>query len=295
LIALNPVDERVEYIGVRSCKCLPAEDLGYMSSSRTIAKMIAAGVTFNKEILATWPTRKRAVAHEVELHNAFDVARSPRFFNKAKQTCVGFDTEGTQVGDDNPMADPLVKAKHAAALAAEGYWARVSAGVRRAMQNPEVVARINKAKAEASRRPEVRAKLSVLSKIAMAKPEVKLIHSANTKAALLSPEINARLRAGHARRWNDGKQRELQSQRLKMAYKNNPEFALKVAHHGSDNGMFGCNHSAEAKAKMSAIRKNGAAQKRAYCLEKGIKPGSNYCNIDKVAFANWLAQQKETA
>jgi hypothetical protein len=100
LTAINPVDERIEYIGVRSCDCDPDQDSKYMSSSKQIAKAINAGVLFKKVILKEWDTRKEAVAHEVELHNKFDVSTNPKYFNKAKQTSVGFDTSGL-VGENN--------------------------------------------------------------------------------------------------------------------------------------------------------------------------------------------------
>jgi len=92
LIALNPVDERVEYIGVRSCNGLPENDTRYQGSSKHLPHTIQ----YRKEIIAVWPTREEAVAHEVALHDFHDVARSPRFFNKAKQTSVGFDTAGLE-------------------------------------------------------------------------------------------------------------------------------------------------------------------------------------------------------
>jgi hypothetical protein len=291
LAAINPIDSRVEYIGVRSSSVEPADDAAYMSSSRTISKLISDGVVFKKEIIAVWPTRAVAVAHEVELHNLHDVGRSPRFFNKAKQTTVGFDTEGTQIGDKNCMANPLVRARHAEALTSEGYRDRVSEGVLRAMSNPEVAARVNKAKADAVRRPEVRAKLGAASKVAMARPEVKARHSAATKAALLSPEVNAKLRAGHARRWSDDNQRVMQSKRLKAAYKNDPSLVSRIAHHGSSNGMYGASHSQSAKEKMSEARKMVALKKTEFCKAHGIaNAGKGHCNIDKAAFEQWIAQ-----
>lgn len=49
---------------------------------------------FKKRILKVWPTRTDAVAHEIELHDKYDVASSERFYNKVKQTSIGFDSTG---------------------------------------------------------------------------------------------------------------------------------------------------------------------------------------------------------
>lgn len=78
------------YIGVRSCKCPIEEDTNYIGSGSAIPKHLFEF----KEILQTFPTRKEALAHEIELHNQFNVACDPRFHNKAKQTSTGFDVLG---------------------------------------------------------------------------------------------------------------------------------------------------------------------------------------------------------
>jgi len=78
------------YIGVRSCKVNPEEDK-YLSSSKVIKRN---KIAVDKHILATWETRQEAVSHEILLHDCFDVAVNPEFFNQATQTAVGFDTSG---------------------------------------------------------------------------------------------------------------------------------------------------------------------------------------------------------
>lgn len=47
-----------------------------------------------KRILAVFFTKEEALQHEIELHNFFNVAANPDFFNKAKQTSTGFNTSG---------------------------------------------------------------------------------------------------------------------------------------------------------------------------------------------------------
>ena len=78
-----------EYIGVRSCNCLPEEDTKYFGSFKD--------KTFKptgKTILFVCETRIEATEIEIELHNFFDVAVNPQFANKAKQTSTKFDTTG---------------------------------------------------------------------------------------------------------------------------------------------------------------------------------------------------------
>jgi hypothetical protein len=79
------------YIGKRSCDCLPEEDVEYFGtfSDKTFKptqKIILRSDYENAEELAK---------DEVILHDFYDVARSPHFANKAKQTSTGFDRTGT--------------------------------------------------------------------------------------------------------------------------------------------------------------------------------------------------------
>lgn len=87
-------NEGFAYIGARSCNHHPEDDVAYMSSSKYVATAIKQGVVFSKQILAIWPTRELAIQHEIRLHDAFDVAKNPLFYNKSKQTNTKFDTTG---------------------------------------------------------------------------------------------------------------------------------------------------------------------------------------------------------
>jgi len=83
------------YYGVRSCDCDPKND-SYTGSSRDS--------TFKpkkKRILSTWDSREAAIVEEIRIHNLKDVAASPRYANRAKQTSVGFDTSGTTLSEDH--------------------------------------------------------------------------------------------------------------------------------------------------------------------------------------------------
>ena len=100
-----------EYIGRRTCDCLPEEDTKYFGSF--------TDKTFKpteKTILFVCETRKEAAEIEIELHDFFDVAVNPRFANKAKATSTKFDVTGvpnteeakrkksvSKLGEKNPM------------------------------------------------------------------------------------------------------------------------------------------------------------------------------------------------
>lgn len=77
------------YIGSRTSSSLPESD-PYMGSSSTIDEALNKGIKFKKIILATWPSRKEALSHEILLHDIFDVDKNSKFYNKAKQTSVKF-------------------------------------------------------------------------------------------------------------------------------------------------------------------------------------------------------------
>lgn len=87
-LLINPTNDMM-YIGKRSCNCLPEDDVAYMSSSNYVPKDEC-----DKLILQEFKTAKEAIAYEAELHERFNVANNPMFYNKAKQTSVGFDTTG---------------------------------------------------------------------------------------------------------------------------------------------------------------------------------------------------------
>ena len=78
-----------EYIGIRSCNCLPEKDIKYFGS--------ITDKTFSpteKTILFVCETRKKVLEIEILLHDFFDVAINPQFANKAKAVSTGVDVTG---------------------------------------------------------------------------------------------------------------------------------------------------------------------------------------------------------
>lgn len=88
------------YIGVRSCEVSPEVD-NYWGSSRHLPKNVSE--VCDKFILGTFDTREEAVSDEIKRHNKNNVAISDIFWNRAKQTSVGFDTTGTTLSDEHKV------------------------------------------------------------------------------------------------------------------------------------------------------------------------------------------------
>jgi len=96
---ITNIRENKHYIGVRSSSITPYDDLGkkYFSSS-TDSEFIKSQKehpeNFIYYIIEIFNTREEALKHEIYLHDKFNVAVNENFYNKAKQTSLGFDTSG---------------------------------------------------------------------------------------------------------------------------------------------------------------------------------------------------------
>jgi hypothetical protein len=93
--------ENKRYIGVRSSKVPPTEDVTYWGSSKHLPKDVQQ--THAKIILKVHTTRELALLHEIHLHEVNDVVVDTSYYNKAKQTSVGFDTTGTKLSDEHKL------------------------------------------------------------------------------------------------------------------------------------------------------------------------------------------------
>lgn len=102
---ISNIIENKHYIGVRSSRN-PIKDLGikYFSSSTDKEFMLEQQEfpeRFEYNILEVFPTRKSAVAKEIELHNLYDVAVNESYYNRVKQTNTGFCTSGTKLSEEH--------------------------------------------------------------------------------------------------------------------------------------------------------------------------------------------------
>jgi hypothetical protein len=115
----------ISYIGVRSSDLEPIKDSKYMGSSRHLAKAIKeqGAENFNKQILFEFGSRQEAVEMEIALHNFFDVAVNPNFYNKSKQKTSGFDTSGLPAHNRGIPASESTKEKLRQLNTGKvGYW-----------------------------------------------------------------------------------------------------------------------------------------------------------------------------
>lgn len=99
------------YIGVRSCDCLPEED-SYLGSftDKTFRPI-------SRHIQKIWLTQQEALAHEIKLHDEFDVAKNPLFANRAKQTSIKFSRAGVKSGplsEEHKLKISLASSKYRA-------------------------------------------------------------------------------------------------------------------------------------------------------------------------------------
>lgn len=94
--------EQKYYIGVRSCEPLIWDDHNYMGSSKYLTEEIKklGKESFNKIILKRFDNRKEALLYEIEMHEHFNVANNPLFFNRSKQKSTGF---SCGAGELNPF------------------------------------------------------------------------------------------------------------------------------------------------------------------------------------------------
>ena len=90
------------YYGSRSTNIHPILDIGveYFSSSRDVDFMKDQAENpshYKYKIVKIFETsREDAIRLEVKLHDMFDVGKNPKFYNKVKQTSVGFDSTGAK-------------------------------------------------------------------------------------------------------------------------------------------------------------------------------------------------------
>lgn len=98
---ITNIVEHKHYYGARSSKVHPTQDLGikYFSSSSDkefLTEQLSNPDNFKYKVIKIFETREEALALEIKLHAKFDVGVNESFYNKVKQTSIGFDTTGIQ-------------------------------------------------------------------------------------------------------------------------------------------------------------------------------------------------------
>lgn len=133
------------YIGSRVANRVPPEkDVKYWGSSNVVTPLVKSPPNnFVKIILKTFDSPEEALQHEIELHEKYDVARNPFFYNECKATSTGFSTTGIKFSEE-----------HRAKLSA------AKAGRKNGPPSMETRSKISKANRGKARSVEARAKIS---------------------------------------------------------------------------------------------------------------------------------------
>ena len=101
---ISNITENKHYYGKRSTSINPIDDIGkqYFSSSKDkdfITEQHEHPERFKYKVIRQFATSFDAIVFEIKLHNKFDVVKNPNFYNRAKQTSIGFDTTGIEVSE----------------------------------------------------------------------------------------------------------------------------------------------------------------------------------------------------
>lgn len=101
---VTSLKEGKHYYGSRTSTVEPKYDLGvnYFTSSKDFnfrQDLILNTEEYKLKIVSVFASRVEAGRLEAKLHQRFNVAINPKFYNKAKATKTGFSTEGTTHSD----------------------------------------------------------------------------------------------------------------------------------------------------------------------------------------------------
>ncbi len=108
---ITKISIQKHYIGAKSCEELPVDNIGYKYfSSSTNLEFIQDQKNntddYSYTVLREFDSREEAISHEIYLHNYNDVAKNPKYYNKAKQTSTGFDTSGCEPWNKGRSMEP---------------------------------------------------------------------------------------------------------------------------------------------------------------------------------------------
>jgi len=231
----------IQYIGVRSCNCLPENDSGYMGSSKSLVEaMKVEPETFTKIIIDTFPTREIANTNEQWLHETYDVARNPEFYNQMNAP-LGFCMSGREHSKET-------KEKMSVSTSGKNHPLY---GKKRSLETRKNISAAKKGKTKGKNNPnygkhhspEARQKMSDANK-------GENNHNYGKKR---SPETCKKLSAA-----NKGKKRSPETCK-KISE------SLKGKNKGKNNPNYGKHHSAETKLKMSGPRGPRGPEKKIQC------------------------------
>ena len=153
------------YIGVRTSKVKPSEDLGilYYSSSTDLSFIDDQKNNphnFKYEIIAELNSRHEAIDLEIKLHDEFNVAVNELFYNRAKQSSTKFDTTGTTHSDET--IDKMKKGQSIRPKMTSEHRDKISKALKGRKKSHEHIKKLKDAKKNVSE--ETRLKMSEAQK-----------------------------------------------------------------------------------------------------------------------------------
>lgn len=92
------------YIGSRTCKCLPEEDIGYFGSFKDKNFRPTQKIILKDD----YATRAEAYINEIILQEYYKVVENPHFANRAYQTSTGFSRVGSIPWNKGISRDPEI-------------------------------------------------------------------------------------------------------------------------------------------------------------------------------------------
>ena len=245
----------MKYIGVRSCSCLPKNDSDYMGSSKPLDEaMKVEPEAFTKTILDTFPTREIASIDEQRLHEMYDVARNPEFYNQMNAP-LGFCTAGKTRKPCSEETKKKISIANKGRLRSPESCAKMSKSMR-GKKKPSHTEEHNRKIGDANRGK----KHSEETKKKLRESHMGKTHSPETKKKLSLALKNRIFTEEHKRKIGDAhKGRKLTDEHKKKISENHV-------------GMKGKKHSAESRKKMGDIQRG---KKRHPLIEEHRKKISN--------------------
>ena len=219
------------YIGGRSCKCDPMFDLGvkYFSSSQDKEFMKDQKdnpESYGYQILEEFEKRKEATGLEIELHKHHEVGKNELFYNRSKQTSIGWDTTGTKASKETRKLLSSMRKGEKNIMFGKTH-------------SEEVRKKISKGKKGKKLSEEHKIKIGKAGKGRVLSIETKKKMSEAKKGIIFSEESRRKMS---------------ESQKGKKLSKETKK-KMSEARKGEKNGFFGKAHSEESRKKMSDCNK----------------------------------------
>lgn len=118
----------MKYIGVRSSKCLPHEDVKYLGSSKVIPP--SEYLEYTKTIIEEFNSRPEAVAKEIELHALYNVKSNSEYYNQVNQTIEGFDAQGCTMATHKYLREKSANVRERGLSPKQQEWQEMRKGVK---------------------------------------------------------------------------------------------------------------------------------------------------------------------